>query len=90
MKLTTTTFVEANLTLVLPDSFAGASPEKLRQAILDDEAQLLSLELPSGNEALSTACYDLRADDIGIDDTPLTPEEANALELNHYFTHQYS
>lgn len=90
MKVTLSTSVQANLTVVLPDSFAGATPEALRQAILDDEGQLLSVELPTGEEALATACYDLRAEELETDDTPLAPEEKDALELNHYFTYQYS
>ena len=90
MKVTTTTSVTANLTLVLPDKYEGADQDTIRQAINDDEAKVLSVEMPDGMEVFTCACNELDYQEFDTDDSPLTKEETEAVSLNHYFTHYYS
>lgn len=91
MKITTTTSAQINLTLVLPDEYIGKPEAEIREALLNDEAKVLSVEVPDGSEVFSCACYDIQhGSDVEKDETPLTSEEQEAIELGHYFTYYYS
>ena len=90
MKLLTTTCAEVNLTLVLPDKYNGADQATLRQAITNDEATLISVEMPTPETVYSIATSELDSLDLDTSDSPLTDEETEAISSNFSFIHYYS
>ena len=89
MKVTWTTSV-AHTVCVDVTNGELMTEEEIKEAIKNDDCNIVWVESPDTKEVLATAWYDLEHQDIDLDNDPLTDAEQSAVESGQPILSQYS